>query len=103
MSEETLFPGYVPAFPMPMMPPGLSADRKRTLRQRADVARGVHPLVGGPLTTIPEARCGNCTHLFTVQHHDRRYLKCTVRGDSSSAASDARRWWPGCTRWEAKP
>lgn len=40
MSEPALFDGYE----APPIAPGLSADRRRTLRQEAALMRRVHPL-----------------------------------------------------------
>lgn len=79
----------------------LSADRRRTLRQRADVDRGVHPLTGEP--TRPDlGTCGDCALRRVGQHHDKRYAKCWRDGGvlaSHSAASDVRAWWPACPSW----
>lgn len=96
-------PGYVDVelFPEPSeRPEKLSADRRRTQRQRDDVARGVHPLMGGALATDPEAKCGNCVHRQVFGHHDRSFPKCDLTSMSHCAASDCRAWWPGCTRHE---
>ncbi len=99
---DTLFPDL--DFPAaPRLDPGLSADRRRTLRQRAAVDAGRHPLTGGRLADDPAAKCGNCAYRQLIQHHDRTYPKCVVDGYerlSHSAASDVRAWWPGCPRHE---
>lgn len=110
--SETLFPDLVPVVvPEPESVEGLSADRRRTLRQRADVERGRHPLTGGRLTADPDARCGNCRFRELIHHHNRTYPKCwwtppSWSADdyahnrpprhSNGAASDVRAWWPGC-------
>lgn len=88
----------------------LSADRRRTLRQKADVARGIHPLTGRRILDDPERTCGNCSWRQVLTYHNRSYPKCLYPGGrgaddyekfgpprmSHSAASDVRAWWPGC-------
>lgn len=103
--SEALFPGYEPELPPEVE--RLTDDRRRTLRQAAEVARGVHPLTRGPLH--PEASreavrgdakgqpftCGTCTHRI-----QRGYPKCDLSTMSRSAASDVRAWWPACVKYE---
>jgi hypothetical protein len=115
-SPPALFPGFdVPT--APPIDPGLSADRRRTLRQRAAVEAGRHPLTGGRLSDDPSAKCGNCRFRQLILHHDRTYPKCMWIPTSTdarelesarwmpprfshSAASDVRAWWPGCSEHE---
>jgi len=81
----------------------VSAGRRLTLRQCADVAAGRHPLTGGRLTSDPDARCGNCRFRELLGYHKRRWPKCTVeygREMTHGAATDVRAWWPGCTLHE---
>ena len=81
----------------------LSAARRLTLRQRADIAAGRHPFAGGPIHTDARRRCGNCTHRQVVPYHGRSYPKCWVFGDgcvTHGPASDIRAWWPGCRAHE---
>lgn len=101
MTAMSLFPDLAPV-PVPDAEPveKLSADRRRTLRQRADIQRGRHPLTGSRLNPDPDATCGNCRFRIVYGHHNRSYPKCTY-GDgmpraSHSAASDVRAWWPAC-------
>lgn len=89
MTDDVLFPGYEPAEP----PEALSADRRRTLRQRQDVANGVHPLMRTP--TDPEHTCGTCVHRIA-----RGFPKCAIGPQSHSASTDVRAWWPACQEWE---
>lgn len=124
--SETLFPGYEPEV-RPLLPseePGLSADRKRTLRQAEEVQAGIHPLTKGPLHPLaskhrdaasPKAdpfTCGSCWFRQLVKHHDYRYPKCfhgaenptdTAAGRlpwvTGSAATDVRAWWPACPNY----
>lgn len=79
----------------------LSADRRRTARQRADVGRGVHPLMGGK--TRPElGTCGDCAHRRR-DIVERGFPKCGVGPITHGANTDVRAWWPACGRFEAKP
>jgi hypothetical protein len=100
----SLFPDFdVPRIDHPERDPGLSADRRRTLRQRAAIDAGRHPLMGPPLADHPDARCGNCRFRELWRHHDRSYPKCVIDDGahvSHSAASDVRAWWPGCRKHE---
>lgn len=100
MSQPALFPDLPDP---PPAEPGLSAQRRVTLRQRADIAAGRHPLSHGRLTADADARCGNCRFRVLEQWHDRKYPKCTVRDGARiahSSQSDVRAWWPGCTDHE---
>lgn len=111
---QSLFPDLIPVpIPEPVPVEKLSADRRRTLRQRADVERGRHPLTGSRLAADPDANCGNCRFRAVVGWHNRSYPKCfyepanwdveKMKGwprVSHSSASDVRAWWPGCTDHE---
>jgi hypothetical protein len=80
----------------------LSPDRRRTLRQKADVERGIHPLMRTP--TVPErGTCGDCVHRVSVGHHDRAFPKCELAGITHGPGTDCRAWWPACTRHEPAP
>jgi hypothetical protein len=89
------------------LPPGrpvekLSPDRRRTLRQRAAVDRGVHPLTGG--RARPDlGTCGDCVHRFVVPWHDRSYPKCDLGPRTHGPGTDVRAWWPACDRFEPSP
>lgn len=75
----------------------LSADRQRTLRQHAAVARGVHPLAQRP--TRPDlGTCGDCAFRQVLNHRARSYAKCTFDPArlNHSANTDCRAWWPAC-------
>lgn len=68
----------------------LSADRRRTQRQREVIAQGVHPLslaVTPTLRLHPDAprdrdgdgpRCGDCRFRELDRYHNRTYPKCTA-------------------------
>lgn len=88
-----------PAVPTAEAGEGLSRDRRRTLRQRADVERGIHPLTRGKAR--PElGTCGGCAHRVLMRWHDRSWPKCELSDMTHGAASDVRRWWPACDRFE---
>lgn len=96
----------------------ISADRKRTLRQLADLARGIHPITGYELhaeaapaddRTADGRRCGTCVFRELFAHRGRTYAKCTLPDPelragggqpymTHGAATDVRAWWPGCLR-----
>lgn len=79
----------------------LSQDRRRAYRQRQLVKLGRHPLTGS--ATRPDlGTCGTCAHRQLVGGHAKTYPKCALGPQTSGAATDVRRWWPACARWEAK-
>ena len=106
--SETLFEGYgaIAAEPVEKV----SADRRRTLHQRALVEAGVHPLTGDKAR--PDlGTCGDCKLRLLVHWRNRTYAKC-ARGlpegapldeapfVSHGAATDVRAWWPACPAHE---
>jgi hypothetical protein len=97
LEPDGLFPELEPTVAPPA--PKLSADRRRTLRQKADIARGVHPLTKLPLLKPEGHTCGDCAHRIAGHHHNRSYPKCDQHGFTHSAASDCRAWWPACVAW----
>jgi hypothetical protein len=95
MSEPTLFPDLEPLTPAPVEK--LSAGRRLTLRQKADVEAGRHPLTGSPV--LPGHTCGTCIYRVQSIHG---YPKCDAYGErywTASARTDVRAWWPACERW----
>lgn len=52
----------------------------------------MHKLFG----TTPGKRCGDCPHLRTYQHGQRRWFKCVVYGTSASIATDWVKKWEAC-------
>lgn len=81
----------------------LSADRRRTARQHADAARGIHPLMRTPVHPDGARLCGNCRFRRLLHGGNRQYPKCIVDDgahDSHCAASDVRAWWPACGKHE---
>lgn len=97
-------------------------------RQKAKIARGIHPLseVGQVPQAIPlagDATCGDCLHRRRPTHRSRAYPKCDAgattetrpRPDgegtwektiwpraSHSETTDCRSWWASCPQFEAK-
>jgi hypothetical protein len=60
---------------------------------------GRHPT---GLTLGPEAStCGTCAHLVE-RHHGRVYWKCRLCRQSACTATDIRRKWRGCSKWEPR-
>lgn len=115
MTEPMLFPDLVPVDLTPAdAAEKLSAGRRLTLRQKADVERGRHPLTRGRLADNGET-CGTCVHRVLANWHNRTYAKCaqginpaTTPLDkapfaSHSQTTDCRAWWPACRDWQAKP
>lgn len=110
--DVPLFPGYAPD---PASDPydGLGVDARRTRKQAQLLASGIHPNTRARLhpqaapvgdRTADGLRCRTCAHHETFTHHNRTYPKClhpAGRGDTSSAASDCRGWWPACVHHEA--
>ncbi|GAA3223046.1 hypothetical protein [Actinocorallia longicatena] len=109
--SEGLFPAPPSITPAPAEPK-LSVDRRRTAKQQAALARGAHPTSLYFQRTVrlhPDAapadsrtadglRCRTCARL---SNNGWGYLKCSNVGDSHSAATDMRAWWPACVNYEA--
>ena len=95
---------------------GLSADRRRTVRQLEALRNGQHPIgLGAGIVmrlhpdappaddrTAPGPRCGACRFRGNWGAHG--FPKC-LRGDGEpfaahSASSDCRAWWSACEYWE---
>lgn len=91
--EQQLFPAPVPA-------PGkvVSAGRKRTLRNNALLARGVHPATGQALIYVG-ARCKGCVHYFRQAGVAGVYDKCELTA-ARGPATGIRKTWQACTLWK---
>lgn len=80
-------------------PEGLSAGRKRTLRNRALIDAGVHPATRRPLRD--GATCGSCDHLVTTcTGPGRIFYKCGLVPLTAGAGTDVRLSWPACELWK---
>jgi len=119
VNEQLVFLGM----PEPVAPAstgGISADRRRTQRQRLLIPLGLHPLtqsLDGALRIHPDAAadgrtCGNCRFRQVVNMGTQSsYPKCCAERPpysrtrdygiklpriSRGAGTDVRKWWPGC-------
>lgn len=125
MSELTLFdttPYLVPAA-RGLQRDKMSAGRRLTMRQVLDLAKGRHPLTGGPLHELAAPagdraadglRCGTCMFRAPIGGHTRAYPKCwwpnegggPFRGTplrvTHGPATDVRGWWPACADYEER-
>lgn len=118
MGEDCLFDIQ----PTPVAEP-MSADRRRTVRQKQTIDAGGHPL-GNVINGIrrhpdtkgktygsdgPKDRsltCGTCIHRVLMGYHTADYPKCDVGGGirmSHGTGTDVRAWWPACTDHEVEP
>lgn len=108
-----LFTGFDPD-PVPHKDPNLSADRRLTLRQQANIRAGVHPLTRGQLHpqasrtatredgTRQPLTCGTCVFRESVQWHNRTYPKCVSHARTyltHGTTTDVRAWWPACPNY----
>lgn len=84
-----------PAIPAGDLYAGLGVDARRTVQQKATIARGRHPLTGG--LAFPGASCGTCPHA----HKDRGFIKCALGPNTRGPGTDLRLWWPACIRHPA--
>lgn len=95
-------------FPDPsatLIPKGLSADRKRTLRREAELAAGVHPTTKRPLLHAEWGfTCGSCAH-HLAHRRASTFHKCEAApgGLSHGPASDVRVSWPACALYAIDP
>lgn len=95
---DLMLPGMPTA---PERPAGDDRSRRRsfTARARRLVAVGVHPLTRTPAR--PDlGTCGDCRFRVLLDHHGRTYPKCQVSSATHGEATDVRKWWPACDRFE---
>lgn len=99
---DSLFPLPEPTVSLPQPGDGLSAGQRLTLRNRAQIDRGVHPATLRPLLG-DGSTCGDCYHCVRVTNGNRTWIKCDEHrlGISHSEASDIRASWPACTLFVA--
>ena len=102
--------------PAPPPETPLSQERRRTIRQRATLAAGYHPLglvLKRPVRLHPDAapaddrtapglRCGDCRFREIAGRPVRSFAKCAKASATYGPASDNRKWWPACRHFEAK-
>lgn len=92
-------------FDIPDLPPleKLSADQRRTIRQRESIASGVHPVSREPLLRDSDETCGSCGHLVEVDWRSKRFFKCYLVTPTHGPGTDLRKWWPACRLWGSTP
>jgi hypothetical protein len=96
MSDTLFDPG--PGVPPSEVEP-LSYQRRVTLRHKADLARGIHP-VSKLALRAEGGTCGDCAHHVVVRHSNT-YHGCSFhRG--CGPATDIRVSWPACTAFVAE-
>lgn len=97
--------------------PGLSADRRRTLRRLQLIELGKHPITHLPLheqapadasnrDRYPRpATCGTCVHRIVQRYHGRGYPKCDELAPAELALhtsrTDTYKWLPACVAYRA--
>jgi hypothetical protein len=82
-------------------PEPLSYEQRLTLRRKALLDRGVHPLTRGKAR--PDlGTCGTCAHLARQGGTAGSYLKCARGPRTRGPATDVRAAWPACDRYEAQ-
>lgn len=75
----------------------LSPQKRRTIRNRELIARGIHPCTRVPLARNGET-CGTCA-LSAWKRMGNRYFKCSLNM-TSGPATDIRAFWPACEKWK---
>jgi hypothetical protein len=81
----------------------ISPDRRRTLKQRALLDAGIHPLTRAPLLPAEHGlTCGDCWRFDVHEWRNRTYFKCELNV-THGAATDIRKSWPACTRYLPPP
>ncbi len=77
--------------------------RGATATQKHNVKQGRHAM--GHAMPGPEGEtCGSCGHKETSYNCDGKpsWSKCALARQTGGKASDTRRRWPACARWESK-
>lgn len=101
-NDEGMTALMLPGMPeVPERPPGDDRSRRRsfTARARLLVAQGVHPLMR--TRARPDlGTCGDCRFREVLQYHGRTYPKCVRSTMTHGEATDVRKWWPACERFE---
>lgn len=86
--------------PLAAIPEGLSPSRRRTARNRALLAAGIHPATYKP--TLDQGTCGSCTHLKPADLPMPGTWKCERHrlGITRGGATDVRKSWPACALFD---
>jgi hypothetical protein len=88
---------YPVAAPRSARAEGLSADRIRTQKRLALLARGIHPTT--KLRLLDESlnrHCADCDHLKAHGGNRKTFYKCDKVYMTSGPATDVRLSWPAC-------
>lgn len=88
---------YPVVLPPSLHAQGISADRIRTEKRRALLARGIHPTT--KLRLLDEGwnrSCADCDHLKAHGGHAKTFYKCDKVYMTSGPATDTRLSWPAC-------
>lgn len=96
MSDGLFDPGAF-TVPLPSKEPGLSADRKRTLKRQEQLDAGIHPATGCALREGDET-CGSCVHAVKSW----KWWKCDRVPMTGGPGTDLRVSWPACVKWEPR-
>ena len=73
----------------------LKAEAKRASRSKP--IEKMHELYG---SHFPD-HCGDCKHLLT-REFSNTYFKCRIYGVSGGPATDWRKFWDACSKFEAR-
>lgn len=86
------------------VPVSLSRDRKRTIRNRDLLDRGIHPATRRPIIVFSEERgawtCGDCAH-HVAKRYAKTYHKCLKAGITGGPGTDVRVSWPACVMFKS--
>jgi hypothetical protein len=74
-----------------------SATKRRTQRNEAMIAKGLHPF-GPPLRQPRGETCGTCRFAQAVRMAGT-YWKCEKMQNTHGPATDLRLKWPACALW----
>jgi len=85
------------AVPQPSREPGLSADRKRTVRRQELLDQGIHPATRCALREGDET-CYSCVHAVKSW----KWWKCDRLPFTGGPGTDIRVSWRACVKWEPR-
>lgn len=62
----------------------------------------INPMILAFGTGPPETTCETCKCLYSKKYEPNIYFKCSRRKDTNSSASDHKKHWRSCVRYEPK-